>query len=445
MTPHKPPHYLQAEHDRAIWHALAAAMQQVRDEATQMLLDSAIDVESLFGGATNAVDEEIRTILIPRALAEQERHLPAGVALPPFAAQVLFSCLRGYAELDPLFLDPEVTEVVIDGPDQEVYVERGGLLQGTGLALSRERIDYLIERVASDSSDRLTDAHPILEVHLPKARATAVHQRIAPRGPSLVVRLRARRTIERADLIADDAIPALLWDALAAAFRGGANILVAGETSSGKTTLLQTLLASLPEERRIVTIEDPIEIDLPRPRLLQLEVRPAGGIGVAFDQRQLVRLSLRLRPDHLIVGEVRDGAAWDMVDALSLGHSGSLATIHAGTPIQALARLESLCLRAEDVPPLPAVRRAIADAVNLVVQMRRIPVQIGGRLTVRRAVTAVSEVVGLSDPAMLGGPYELVPLAIMQQGTLTPTSSTLSPALATRLQEAGEQAPFGGT
>ena len=445
VTLQHPPAYLPGEDDRAIWRALAAALAQVRQEATNLLLHPPVELHSLFdGNPANPVDERVRTELIPRALAQCARTLPPGISLPPFAAEVIFSSLRGYAELDPLFLDPRVTEVIVDGPDQEVCVERDGHLINTGLMLSRDRLRYLIERIAGDASEPLSDAHPIMEVHLPKARATAVHERIVPRGPSLVVRLRARRTIERAELIASGTIPEPLWEALAATYRGGANMLIAGETSSGKTTLLQTLLAALPEERRIVTIEDPIEIDLPRQRLLQMEVRgPRLGGGSTQTQRDLVRLSLRLRPDHVIVGEVRDGAAWDMVDAMSLGQSGSLATIHAGTPQQALLRLESLCLRADDVPPLPAVQRAIADAVNLLVQIRRVPIRVDGRPAMHRAVTAIYELTGLSDPSQPGGPYALTPLALLQQGTLVPTSSDLSPLLATKLEEAGERDLFG--
>ena len=446
MTLQHPPSYLPGEDDRAIWRALAAALAQVRQEATNLLLHSPVELHSLFdGNPANPVDERIRAELIPRALAQCARTLPPGISLPPFAAEVIFSSLRGYAELDPLFLDPRVTEVIVDGPDQEVCVERDGHLINTGLMLSRDRLRYLIERIAGDTAEPLDQvAQPIMEVHLPKARATAVHERIVPRGPSLVVRLRARRTIERAELIASGTIPEPLWEALAATYRGGANMLIAGETSSGKTTLLQTLLAALPEERRIVTIEDPIEIDLPRARLLQMEVRgPRLGGGSTQTQRDLVRLSLRLRPDHVIVGEVRDGAAWDMVGAMSLGQSGSLATIHAGTPQQALLRLESLCLRADDVPPLPAVQRAIADAVNLLVQIRRVPIRVDGRPAMHRAVTAIYELTGLSDPSQPGGPYALTPLALLQQGTLVPTSSDLSPLLATKLEEAGERDLFG--
>jgi hypothetical protein len=174
-------------------------------------------------------------------------------------------------------------------------------------------------------------------------------------------------------------------------------VLIAGDVNLGKTTLLQALLAALPADRRIVTIEDPIEIDLGRPRLEQLEARQPNLQGVGrFTQRDLLRLSLRLRPDHLIVGEVRDGAAWDMVDAMSLGHNGSVATIHAGSPLQALLRLESLCLRAEDAPSLGSVRRAIAESMNLVVQAERVPAVVNGQPMVRRMVTKVVELVGLA-------------------------------------------------
>ena len=265
-----PPRYLQEAGDVAVWRVLEAAVQEVRERATQAYVHGRVNPDVLRDGAAlGEADKQLREVLIPRVLAEQARRLPPGVTLPPFAAQVVFSVLRGFAELDPLFLDPQVSEVIVDGPGQEVYVERDGFLENTGLVLNRERIMYLIERIAGERGQPLSEAYPVLEMRLPMARATALHERLTPGGPALVVRLRARRVLERADLIASGTVPEALWDALAATVNGGANILIAGETSSGKTTLLQTLLAGLPAERRIVTIEDPIEVDLPRARMMQ--------------------------------------------------------------------------------------------------------------------------------------------------------------------------------
>jgi pilus assembly protein CpaF len=423
------PPYLDAEGDIVVWKALEAATGQVREVVADRFLAHGIDTE---------LDAAIRDDLIPRALAEQERRLPPGAKLPPFAAQVLFSILRGYAELDPLFLDPEVSEIVVDGPGQEVYVERHGLLEGTGLVLSRDRIRYLIERMGATRGQFLSEAQPVLEIRLPLARATAVHERLALGGPSLVLRLHGRKRLERQELIDLGTIPEALLDALAAAFTGGANILIAGEVSSGKTTLLQTLLAALPAARRVITIEDPIEIALARARMTQLEVRHPNSEGIgAFTQRELVRLSLRLRPDHLVVGEVRDGAAWDMVDAMSLGHNGSITTIHAGATAPALMRLESLCLRAGDVPSLSAVRRAVAEAVNLVVQMQRVPALVNGRPAIRRVVTEIAEVTGLAHPGVPGAVYHLIPLATRRADTLEATGRAISASLADRLRGHG--------
>lgn len=429
------PPYLRAEGDIAVWHALEAAIGQVREAVADRFLEHGSDAE---------LDDAIRNDLIPRALSEQERHMPPGAKLPTYAAQVLFSILRGYAELDQLFLDPEVTEIVVDGPGQEVYVERHGILEGSGLVLSGDRIRYLIERMGAAHGQSLSEAQPVQEMRLPMARVTAVHQRLALGGPSLVVRLHGRRRLEARDLINLGTIPQSLLDALGAALAGGANVVIAGEVSSGKTTLLQSLLGSLPCERRIVTIEDPIEIALPRPRLTQLEVRHPNYEGVGgCTERELVRLSLRLRPDHVVIGEVRDGAAWDMVDAMSLGHNGSITTIHAGRPLQALMRLESLCLRADDVPSLSAVRRAIIEAVNLVVQLQRVPALIEGRPANRRVVTEIAELSGPAHPGEPNGVYQLVPLAAMHAGTLQPTGRAVSANLKERLRGHGIEVIFG--
>jgi pilus assembly protein CpaF len=276
------------------------------------------------------------------------------------------------------------------------------------------------------------------------ARVTAIHDRLAPRGPSLVIRLRGRHHLEIGDLIANGTVSQAIWGALSGAFRGGANIIVSGEVSSGKTTLVEVLLASLPADRRIVTVEDPIEFDLPRKRLQQLEVRQANADGRGgFDQRELVRLSLRMRPDHLIVGEVRDGSAWDMVDAMSLGHNGSVTTIHAASVPKAMIRLENLALRAEDVPALPAVRRAIEEAVNLVVQISRVPAMRDGAPIIRRVVTEIAELTDLAQSDN-NNVYQLSTLASFENGALKRTGNALSDSLSARLRANGVEPGFGG-
>jgi pilus assembly protein CpaF len=225
------------------------------------------------------------------------------------------------------------------------------------------------------------------------------------------------------------------------AFTEGANVLIAGDVNSGKTTLLQALLAALPADRRIVTIEDPIEIDLGRSRLEQSEARQPNLQGVGrFTQRDLLSLSLRLRSDHLIVGEVRDGAAWYMVDTMSLGHNRSVVTVHAGSPLQALPRRESLCLRAEDALSLGSVRRAIAEPVNLVVQSQRVPSVVNGQPMVRRMVMTIIELVELARPGRDEPIYRLVPLADIQDGVLQRTTAAISPTVSKRIGIEGEPA-----
>jgi pilus assembly protein CpaF len=337
-----------------------------------------------------------------------------------------------------------VTEVIVDGPEQEVYVERHGMLEGTGLSLSRERIEQLAERMGGEQGQMISTAHPVQEIRLPMARVTAIHERLAPKGPSLVIRLRGRHHLAIGDLIANGTITQPIWDALSGAFQGGANIIVSGEVSSGKTTLAEALLASLPAERRIVTVEDPIEFDLPRQRLQQLEVRASTVGSGEFDQRELIRLSLRMRPDHLIVGEVRDGAAWDMVDAMTLGHNGSLATIHAASVIKAMIRLENLAMRSENIPSLPAMRRAIREAVNLVVQISRVPAMLDGAPIIRRVVTEIAELTDLPREGDVGSVYHLTTLASFADGVLKLTGNALSDGLSVRLRAAGIEPGFAG-
>jgi pilus assembly protein CpaF len=427
------PKYLRSPGDIVIWDIMEQAVQEVRRAVLELPI----------GGANGSdFDDLIRNTLIPRALAHAERELPPAIQMPPNAGQVLFSLMRGYAELDPLLLDPQVTEVIVDGPDQEVYVERHGMLEGTGMSLSRDRIMRLAERMGGEQGQLISTAHPVQEIRLPMARVTAIHERLAPKGPSLVIRLRGRHHLELDDLLANGTIPRPIWEAVSGAFNGGANILVSGDVSSGKTTLAEVLLATLPADRRIVTVEDPIEFDLPRKRLQQLEVRTPNVGANEFNQRELIRLSLRMRPDHLIVGEVRDGAAWDMVDAMTLGHNGSLATIHGATVIKSMIRLENLAMRAEDVPSLPAVRRAIREAVNLVVQISRLPDTLDGAPIIRRVVTEIAELTDLPPENDSANPYHLTTLAALEGGVLTLTGKPLSDGLAARLRAAGIEPGF---
>ena len=277
--------------------------------------------------------------------------------------------------------DPTVTDLLVNG-DGSVWVERGGTLVVTGQRLSRLEVELLLERIVTPLGLRVDRSSPVVDARLPDgSRVTAVVPPVAIDGPCLAVR---RFSVAPLPLSAWCAEPVAAL--LAAAVTAGWNLVVAGGTGAGKTTLLNALAGCAPAAERVVTVEDAAELRLPQPHVLRLEARPANAEGAGeVALRDLVRTALRLRPDRLVVGEVRGGEALDLLQALNTGHAGCLATVHANGPADALRRLETLVLMAGVGLPLGGVRAQLASAVDAVVHLARGP---GGA----RRVTAVAEV-----------------------------------------------------
>ncbi len=304
---------------------------------------------------------------------------------PREAARVLDALVDDVGGLGPLerwLADPDVNEIMVNGPGR-AYVERCGRIEPIDLALDADAIARLAERVVAPLGLRLDHASPLVDARLPDgSRLHAVLPPLAPDGPCLTIRRFVTREVG-VDAFGVDGRGRDLVDAMV---RGGWNLLVAGATSAGKTTLCNALAQSIDGRERIVTIEETAELTLPQPHVVRLEARPANSEGVgAVTVRELVRTALRMRPDRLIVGEVRGGEALDMLQALNTGHDGSLSTIHANGPAAALARLETLTLFAGVALPVSAVRSQIAAAIDAVVHVGRSPD--GGRV-----VLAVAEV-----------------------------------------------------
>ncbi len=276
--------------------------------------------------------------------------------------------MTGLGPLDPLLADPAVTDVLVNGPGP-VWVDRGGgRVVVTDVVLDRPTIDLLVERVLGPLGRRVDPASPVADGRLPDgSRVHVVVPPLAIDGPCLTIRRFAARRIELTE-VAGPAVVALLRNAV----RTRANVLVSGGTGSGKTTLLNALAAAIDPHERIVTVEDAAELRLPSDHVVRLETRPATVEGAAaVSCRELVRNALRMRPDRLIVGEVRGGEALDMVQAMNTGHDGSLSTVHANGCDDALRRLETLVLLADVGLPLDAVRDHLAAAVDLVVHLER--------------------------------------------------------------------------
>ncbi len=300
----------------------------------------------------------------------------------------------GLGALEPLLGDPSVDEVMVNGPGA-VWVEREGRVEPTDVAFASEAdLRHAIERILAPLGRRVDEACPLVDARLPDgSRVNAIIPPLSLDGPVLTIRRFRRRGFTADELVAAGTLSPPLRDFLASCVRARVNVLVSGGTGSGKTTTLNALSAYIEPTERIVTIEDAAELRLQQPHVIRLESRPPNleGRG-AVTIRDLVRNALRMRPDRIVVGEVRGAEALDMLAAMTTGHDGSLCTVHAGSPEEALRRVETLALMADVALPHGAVREQVANAIDLVVHQARVG-------DGRRAVTAVSEVVRVA-----GGP-----------------------------------------
>ncbi|KRE39439.1 pilus assembly protein CpaF [Janibacter sp. Soil728] len=305
-------------------------------------------------------------------------------------AQDVSDDILGHGPLEPYLRDPDVTEIMVNGPD-DIYVERGGRIHSVPAqfvddAHLRRTIDKIVSRVGR----RVDESSPMVDARLPDgSRVNAVLPPVAIDGSMLTIRKFAAEPFTDDDLIAMGTMSPMVRDFLSACVRGRRNIVISGGTGSGKTTTLNVISGFLPEDERIVTIEDAAELQLHQRHVLRMESRPPniearGEISI----RDLVRNSLRMRPDRIIVGEVRDGAALDMLQAMNTGHDGSLTTIHANSPRDSLSRLETMVLMAGIELPVRAIREQVAGAVDLIVQQSRLK-------DGSRRIVAITEVIGM--------------------------------------------------
>jgi pilus assembly protein CpaF len=298
--------------------------------------------------------------------------------------------ILGHGPLEPYLRDAEVSEIMVNGP-HSIYIERAGKLypvdaQFADDAHLRRTIDKIVSRVGR----RVDESSPLVDARLPDgSRVNAVVPPIALDGSMLTIRKFSADPFTDKDLISFGTLSVATRDFLQACVLGRRNIIISGGTGSGKTTTLNVISSFIPEDERIVTIEDAAELQLRQDHVLRLESRPPNieGRG-AIPIRELVRNSLRMRPDRIVVGEVRDGAALDMLQAMNTGHDGSLTTVHANTPRDSLSRLETMVLMAGVDLPVRAIREQVAGAVDLIIQQTRLK-------DGSRRIVAITEVVGM--------------------------------------------------
>jgi pilus assembly protein CpaF len=332
-----------------------------------------------------------------------ERHLHAelsGVPVPDPEKTALrreiLDEIFAYGPITPLLSDPSVSEIMVNGCGS-IYVERDGrLAPHGGKFLSDDSLRVAIDRMVSTVNRRLDESSPYVDARLPDgSRVNAIIPPVCLTGPCLTIRKFRREPYSLEELVRSGSVTAEAADYFRRAVRERRNIVVSGGTGSGKTTLLNALSRFIPEEERVITIEDAAEIRLQKPHVVRLEARPENieGLG-AVTIRDLVRNSLRMRPDRIIVGECRGGEALDMLQAMNTGHDGSITTGHANTPRDMLRRLETMVLLSGVEIPARAIREQIASAIDLVIHTGRIG-------DGRRAVTSVTEVAGMNESQIL--------------------------------------------
>ena len=334
---------------------------------------------------TAGLDSEVR------ALVEREAGTLPDAEREALCRRVLLLATR-LGPLEPLLSDPGVDEVMVNGPDA-VYVERRGRLERTGVRFGSEAdLMHAIERILAPLGRRVDEASPLCDARLADgSRVNVVIPPLSLTGPCLTVRRFRREGFSLRELVAGGTLPGELAELLALCVAARASVLVSGGTGSGKTTTLNALSGAIPGEERIVTIEDAAELRLRQRHVIRLEARPANLEGRGeVTIRQLVVNALRMRPDRIVVGEVRGAEALDMLQALNTGHDGSLTTVHANTPADALRRVETLALMAGVGLPHAAVRDQVASALDVVVHQARLPD--GSR--VLESVTEVLRVAG---------------------------------------------------
>ncbi|MGQ4277642.1 CpaF family protein [Pseudidiomarina sp. E22-M8] len=313
--------------------------------------------------------------------------------------EVVETCI-GFGPLSPLLSDDSISEIMVNH-FSSVFIERAGQLVATDIRFrSEEELLQIVERIVLPLGRRIDSAQPMVDARLPDgSRVNAVIAPLALRGACLTIRKFARRAISFSDLLRVNAIsePAVAY--LREMIEARKNVLIVGGTGTGKTTLLNLLAGEVPESQRIITIEDAAELKLQHANLISLEARPANAEGRGLVTiRELLINALRMRPDRIVVGECRGAEALDMLQAMNTGHEGSLTTLHANSPREALQRLEVMVMLAGFDMPLTAIRQQIASAIQVVVQIARLS-------DGRRVITAISEVVGLETQA-----YQISPL-----------------------------------
>jgi pilus assembly protein CpaF len=372
---------------------------------------------------TDELARRVREIVVEELNAEESPLSPSDRA--ELERQIAADIL-GYGPLEPFLQDPSVTEVMVNGSDQ-VYIERAGKIEETEATfLDDAHLLRIIDRIVSQVGRRIDESSPMVDARLPDgSRVNAIIAPLALKGPSLTIRKFSRNALTLEDLIGLGTLNQQAADFLAQCVRGKLNILISGGTGTGKTTLLNAVSAFVPGDERIVTVEDAAELRLLQRHVVSLESRPPNVEGEGEIRiRDLVRNALRMRPDRIIVGEVRGAETLDMLQAMNTGHDGSLTTVHANSARDALHRLEMLVLMGGVELPVKAIREQISGGFDLLVHIGRL---VDGS----RRITQITEIAGMEGDVVT---TQDLFLARAPEARLGESPTLLSPLQSTALR-----------
>lgn len=384
------------------------ALDALRNKIHHQLIEE-LDFGSLATVAPDALKDQIKYVV--SELLTEEKGLFSAAERERLIDEILDETM-GLGPLEPLIRDNSVTEVMVNGPKQ-VFVERKGKLTLTDVKFKDDgHLRIIIDRIVSKIGRRIDESSPICDARLlDGSRVNAIIPPLAIDGSTLTIRKFSKDPYKINDLINFGSLNEQAAQLLQACVHAHMNVIISGGTGSGKTTLLNVVSSFIPNDERIVTIEDAAELQMQQDHVVRLETRPANIEGKgAITMRDLVKNSLRMRPDRIVIGEVRSGEALDMLQAMNTGHDGSLATLHANTPRDALRRLETLVLMAGYDLPQRAIREQISSAVNIIIQASRLK-------DGSRKVTNVTEVVGMEgEVVLLQDIYQYVQKGIDENG-----------------------------
>ena len=384
--------------------------------------------------------DEMRRLVEQAAETILRREVPnvGGITRDQIVARVVDEVI-GLGPIDGMIRDPSVSEVMVNAPD-EVYFEREGIIYLSDIRFrDAEHIQRIIERIVAPLGRRVDESSPMVDSRLSDgSRVNVIIPPVSPKSPTITIRKFRSDKMTMDELVAADTIVPELAQFLKACVRLRLNILISGGTGTGKTTFLNALSAYIPESERIVTIEDPTELKLQQPHVVSLESRPPNIDGKGeITQRDLLRNSLRMRPDRIIIGEVRGSEAFDMLNAMNTGHEGSLSTVHANSTRDALARVENMVLMANLDLPSRAIREQVASALHLMVQLARFTDGV-------RRVTHVTEITGMEGQIItMQDLFQFKQTGVDPEGRVLGhlTATGLRPSFADRFAMAGIQLP----